>query len=384
MKRRAERGEFTGRRPYGYNQVDGALVKAKTEAQIVRRIFAEFVAGRSMVAIARGLHGDGVPTAEEGATWRQPTVSGILKNPLYTGKLRYGGELLDGQHDAILDDETRERASALLAARGPGKGRGRPSKGRHLFQRRGGVQLRCGECGDAMVPITRVKRKQAYYGCNGHIQLGDDYCKQGYVQRADVDEAVYDYFAKVGLDVEATREALREARDHRLAEVRALLAEAEREAQRARETFDRIRANYKRGDMPRKEWHEEWQPELTEEREAAEQAVERLRAQAQDVEGWTELEDAEQKTLERLAAIRRAVAGDITSAQDLDAVRAALARLFKEFVLHREQAKIEPKLRGAIFAFDLTDMENPKTQRLTPSKVPLALAGNKQVASGCL
>lgn len=38
--------------------------------------------------------------------------------------------------------------------------------------------------------------------------------------------------------------------------------------------------------------------------------------------------------LRRLTEIRRAVAGEITDAQGVDAVRAALARLFKGFVIH--------------------------------------------------
>jgi hypothetical protein len=38
--------------------------------------------------------------------------------------------------------------------------------------------------------------------------------------------------------------------------------------------------------------------------------------------------------LQRLADIRRAVAGEITDADGVDAARAALARLFKGFVIH--------------------------------------------------
>jgi hypothetical protein len=74
---------------------------------------------------------------------------------------------------------------------------------------------------------------------------------------------------------------------------------------------------------------------LTEERAAAEAEVERLRAQEGDVEGWGELKDAEAETLRRLAAIRRAIAGEVKDAEGIEAVRAAIARLFEAFEVHK-------------------------------------------------
>ena len=42
--------------------------------------------------------------------------------------------------------------------------------------------------------------------------------------------------------------------------------------------------------------------------------------------------------LERLGEIRRAIAGEITDAGGVDAVRAALSRLFSAFVLHPQES----------------------------------------------
>jgi hypothetical protein len=86
---------------------------------------------------------------------------------------------------------------------------------------------------------------------------------------------------------------------------------------------------------------DDWQrfsSRLTEERAAAEAEVERLRAQEGDVEGWGELKDAEAETLRRLAAIRRAIAGEVKDAEGIEAVRAAIARLFEAFVVHKLDA----------------------------------------------
>src|SRR5207245_7427212 len=77
LKRRAvERGMFSGPAPYGYRYAeDGSgLVTVAAEAEIVRRIFIEYVAGRTMTNIAKGLHEDRIET-KKGALWRQAQIS---------------------------------------------------------------------------------------------------------------------------------------------------------------------------------------------------------------------------------------------------------------------------------------------------------------------
>jgi len=41
----------------------------------------------------------------------------ILTNPFYAGKLRYGGELLDGSHEPLVSRQVYERAQEALAMR---------------------------------------------------------------------------------------------------------------------------------------------------------------------------------------------------------------------------------------------------------------------------
>src|SRR4249919_732250 len=82
LRRRAkERGLFTGPPPCGYEHAaDGSgLVVVPAEAEVVRRIFSEYVAGRSMTSIAQELQRDGVPTKTGKARWRQAQISGIVR-----------------------------------------------------------------------------------------------------------------------------------------------------------------------------------------------------------------------------------------------------------------------------------------------------------------
>jgi hypothetical protein len=94
-----------------------------------------------------------------------------------------------------------------------------------------------------------------------------------------------------------------------------------------------VKRDYTCGAIAADEWHE-LRPELIEEHEGAQAEVQRLRDQEQEVEGWGELEDAEAETLRLLSGVRRAIAGEVRDAEGIDAVRAALSRLFERFVLH--------------------------------------------------
>jgi site-specific DNA recombinase len=71
-----------GRRPYGYQSGMTGLVVA--EAAIVAEIYARYLAGESMRAIAWDLNARGVPTALEGR-WTPSRVARILDAPRYAG-----------------------------------------------------------------------------------------------------------------------------------------------------------------------------------------------------------------------------------------------------------------------------------------------------------
>ncbi len=269
----------------------------------MRRIFSEFVAGRSLTAIARGLQRDGIPTIR-GHHWRQSTVTGIVRNPRYAGMVSHHGEVFDGHHDAIIDGGTWQRTAGLLAAR-PAKGRGRPPKGRHLF--RGGL-LRC-ECGEAVV--CRTRGSYELYSCNGRAKFGSDFCAMKSIRRAEVDGAVYRYFEQVGLDLEATRRQLASERDRKLAEIGALLYQAQQEAQRAEERLARIKRDYVDGTLSAADWAA-FRDELSAEHLAAQAEVSRLADSEAEVARAGTLLDAEQEVLALLRDIRTTIAGEVT------------------------------------------------------------------------
>ena len=118
-------GRFAGGRAYGLKRVirldeRGELIRGLLEideraAPIVRRIFAEFAAGRSSIQIATGLNHDGI-AGPRGGQWNASTIrgdpakaTGILNNPLYVGRLVWGRR----QWRRNPDSEKRERRYRL-------------------------------------------------------------------------------------------------------------------------------------------------------------------------------------------------------------------------------------------------------------------------------
>jgi site-specific DNA recombinase len=85
------------------------------EAAVVRRMFEDYVRGKSQATIARELNAAGIGTVRSVA-WSQSRVGQTLRNPLYRGMVRHGADLFPGGHEAIVSDELRREVETLRAA----------------------------------------------------------------------------------------------------------------------------------------------------------------------------------------------------------------------------------------------------------------------------
>ena len=85
---RYQNGEMTinHNRFMGYTKdEDGNLVIDEAEAAIVRRIYREYLEGKSLIQIARGLEADGILTGAGKTKWRPETIKKMLSNEKYIG-----------------------------------------------------------------------------------------------------------------------------------------------------------------------------------------------------------------------------------------------------------------------------------------------------------
>ena len=97
---RVKAGRIPGGRCFGYDVVKqgddrGLRTINQEQAAIVRRIFTEYVQGRSPIKIVQALNAEGIP-APRGAHWNASTLlgsakrrNGILNNSLYRGQITY-------------------------------------------------------------------------------------------------------------------------------------------------------------------------------------------------------------------------------------------------------------------------------------------------------
>ena len=70
----------------GYDKdEDGNLVVNPKEAEVVKRIFLEYLQGSSCQKIAKGLERDGILTARGNPRWHDSTIRKILENEKYMG-----------------------------------------------------------------------------------------------------------------------------------------------------------------------------------------------------------------------------------------------------------------------------------------------------------
>ena len=143
VKNRFKNGTFIiSYPPYGYANVDGEMVIVPEQAEVVKRIFADTLAGKSTHVIAREMNAEGIPP-KKGKNWTPGAINGILKNEKYTGDVifqktytdssfnrhtnygEYDQYLCEGHHEPIISHEDFDKANELLQQRGKEKGNGK-------------------------------------------------------------------------------------------------------------------------------------------------------------------------------------------------------------------------------------------------------------------
>lgn len=70
----------------GYTKDEnGHLIIVPSEAEVIKRIYLEYLQGASLKQIGEGLEADGILTGAGKTTWRSETIKKILKNEKYIG-----------------------------------------------------------------------------------------------------------------------------------------------------------------------------------------------------------------------------------------------------------------------------------------------------------
>lgn len=98
--RKISLGEALYRAPFGYTYQNKKLIRHPENAEKVKEIFEMWNAGVNYKEICQKFD---IPSS---------TLYQILKNPIYTGKIRYKGGLYKANHPQIIDEDTFNKTNA--------------------------------------------------------------------------------------------------------------------------------------------------------------------------------------------------------------------------------------------------------------------------------
>ena len=191
------------RRLYGYRKgADGNPEIIPEQAEVVRRIYDQYLAGASLRQIKTSLEADNIPQPEYSAEWTLDVIKGILTSEKYRGDalmqktfikdciskkvVRNNGQLpmylAQNNHPAIIDRHIHDAVQAEMARRNAGRS---PSKknastGRTSYASRYALSERlvCGECGTLYRRCVWVKRgkRRVVWRCVSRLDYGTKYC----------------------------------------------------------------------------------------------------------------------------------------------------------------------------------------------------------------
>ncbi len=188
----------------GYDKgPDGGLVVNPEQAKIVRRIYGEFLEGKSPFAIARGLTEDGIPSPAGKPRWNDLTIKRVLSNETYKGdkllQKTYSNDFLDktrrknegqvpqvyveGCHEAIIPPETFKQVQIEIERRKQGR-----NHGAGVFS----AKIYCGDCGQQYGPkvwhSNDPRYRKTIWQCNGKFK-NHTHCKTPHLTEDEIKEA---------------------------------------------------------------------------------------------------------------------------------------------------------------------------------------------------
>ncbi|MFW6106577.1 MAG: recombinase family protein [bacterium] len=192
------------------------LVINKTEAKQVRATYELYLEEGSMQAALKVIRERGWKTKRSrtqkghfrgGSEFSKSTLQKLLTNPLYLGKMTYKGEVVEGRHDAIIDEDLFARVQGLL-------GRNRNSGGKHVRNKYNALLkglVRCKHCGCAMSHhfTTRGNKRYRYYVCVRAQKRGWSECPAPSLPAKELEDFVAEQIKGLGKDAALLEESVR-------------------------------------------------------------------------------------------------------------------------------------------------------------------------------
>jgi site-specific DNA recombinase len=231
-----KKGRYVGGCPivgYDVDKENRRLVINPEEAKFVREVFDLFIRERSPLAVANIINEQGHFTKKHkkksgdymgGKSFQRTDVAFLVKNIIYSGRVRYMGQIYQGQHEAIISEDTFDKAQEIIASNTNVR-YGKPDAQlvallRHL--------LRCKHCNKSMTPSftnKSAKKRYRYYVCLAAQKRGFKTCPTRSVNAESIETAVVDCLKKIATNSDEQSDRVEKINNRIQAELKQLAAE---------------------------------------------------------------------------------------------------------------------------------------------------------------
>ncbi len=197
-----KRGQWLGGHPpFGYMRdpkETRKIIINPDEVDMVRRIYSLYLEKNSALDVVQEINATGYRTpswpTKSGKTFGNKkitivTVVRMLKNHTYIGKANYNGQIYQGLHPAIIDEETFQKVNEKLAHNRLDR---KPYKNKDCAGLLSKV-LKCKACGSSMIHTYTLKKgrhKYRYYLCCNAQKRGYSECPVRYVNAQQIEDRI--------------------------------------------------------------------------------------------------------------------------------------------------------------------------------------------------
>ena len=223
--------------PLGYDiDPNGArLVVNPAEAEQVSEVFKLYLDYQSLGQVAQLLNARGWMTKSwttrkgkrrDGHPWDKSRLFRLLTSAVYVGKVRFKGEMLDGEHDAIIRERNWQRVQELLEHNG--RNGGADVRNKHGALLKG--LIHCAACDAPMIHAYTCKgnKRYRYYVCSKAQERGWKTCPSKSVPAGEIERFVVARIRDIGKDPALVEQTLAALAEERAAAAEALSQEASR------------------------------------------------------------------------------------------------------------------------------------------------------------
>ena len=198
MLQRAQKGMWNGGIvPVGYKTVNKKLVIDKKGAETVHDIYESYINNRSIAKIYNNLITDDIK-ANNGLPLSKSRIYNILRNPIYIGKIKYDGQLLQGNHKPIISEDIFNIAQKIHKKK---------VRKLRLYKKYSLAGLiKCKECGSYMTPCYTNKNKKGnmkryyYYRCTSTFKKDWNSCNTRQASSNRLEDYIFENLKRISRD----------------------------------------------------------------------------------------------------------------------------------------------------------------------------------------